>query len=315
MLDRQAGVVARRQLLAIGGRPSDIERLLRRRLLVRLLPGVFLDHTGRPTWEQRAWAGVLFYAPAALAHGSALRAALGPWRMHDDPAPIEVAVDEGRSLRSVPGYRVRRVSHLDAKAQWHLAPPRLRVEEAALDVAARASSEHDAVQVLAEVCQRRRSTPGRLAVALAGRTRLPRGRWLAAVLDDLDQGVCSVLEHGYRSRVQRPHALPAGSGQAPGSTDGRPSRRDVGIEELGVVIELDGRLFHDNAAQRDVDLDRDLEVAADSGETVRLGWGQVFDRPCRTAVLLGRLLARRGWRGEPRPCGSACVAPALRRAS
>ena len=77
LLTDQSGVVARRQLVAAGIVPGGIERMLRRRELVRFLPGVFVDHTGSPTWLQRAWAGVLCYWPAALSGTSSLRAAAG----------------------------------------------------------------------------------------------------------------------------------------------------------------------------------------------------------------------------------------------
>ena len=99
-------MVSRRQVLAQGGSPADIERALRRREWVRLLPGVFVDHTGKPTWLQRAWAGVLFYEPAALAGMSALRAVAGPgWRRHPDHRPIEIVVDVSRTVRPTDGYR------------------------------------------------------------------------------------------------------------------------------------------------------------------------------------------------------------------
>jgi hypothetical protein len=73
-------------------------------------------------------------------------------------------------------------------------------------------------------------------------------------------------------------------------------------------VTVDGRLFHDTARARDVDLDRDLDAAAlASAFTVRLGWGQVFDRPCRTTQRLVLLLRRRGWEGTAVPCGPTCV--------
>jgi hypothetical protein len=71
LLRDQSGVIARRQILGLGHSAAAIERLLRRRELVRILSGVYLDNTGDPTWQQRAWAGVLYYAPAGLAHESA----------------------------------------------------------------------------------------------------------------------------------------------------------------------------------------------------------------------------------------------------
>jgi hypothetical protein len=55
LLAQQSGVISRRQVLAHGGCPADIDRALRRLERVRMLPGVFVDRTGRPTWLQRAW--------------------------------------------------------------------------------------------------------------------------------------------------------------------------------------------------------------------------------------------------------------------
>ena len=76
----QAGVVARAQLRTLDLEPHDIRRLIRRRELSVIHPGVYLDHTGDPTWLQRAWAAVLFCWPAALAAESAMRAARRPRR-------------------------------------------------------------------------------------------------------------------------------------------------------------------------------------------------------------------------------------------
>lgn len=70
----QEGVVSRRQLHRLDYRPHDIERMLRRRELARVHPGVYVDHTGPPSWEQRAWAAVLVHEPAALTRRSALPA-------------------------------------------------------------------------------------------------------------------------------------------------------------------------------------------------------------------------------------------------
>ena len=70
------------------------------------------------------------------------------------------------------------------------------------------------------------------------------------------------------------------------------------------MVELDGRLFHDSAAARDRDLDRDLDAASLGGDrqTVRLGYGQVFGRPCRTAYKLALVMQRRGWAEALSPC-------------
>lgn len=66
-----------------------------------------------------------------------------------------------------------------------------------------------------------------------------------------------------------------------------------------LVLELDGRGYHDDPQQRERDLRRDLAVAATSRPTVRLGWGQVFGDPCHTAAMLARILRALGWPGSP----------------
>ena len=86
--------------------------------------------------------------------------------------------------------------------------------------------------------------------------------------------------------------------------------RDVDYDELGLVVELDGRLFHDSATRRDADLDRDLDAAVAGRSSVRLSWGQVLDRPCRTAGRIADLLQARGWAGAAVRCGPDCPLPA-----
>lgn len=301
LLSRQSGVVSRRQLHDASLQPHDLKRLLRRRDLVRLHDGAFLHHTGTPTWLERAWAGVLLAWPAALCGDSALRAADGPGRSRRDDRIIHIGIDRERSLAVPAGYRLHRLARFDAKVQWNTSPPRVRIEEALLDVASGTSDDFDAIATLADAISARRTTAGRLAEHLASRPRVPRRAFLRDVLDDLDHGTCSVLEHGYLSRVERPHGLPDAARQVRDSLSG-PVYRDVVYADLEQIVELDGRLWHDSVEGRDADLDRDLEAAVDRQGTVRLGWGQVFSRPCRTAVRIGGLLTARGWQGRPVRC-------------
>jgi very-short-patch-repair endonuclease len=304
----QAGVISRAQAHACGEAVWDVRRRLRRREWVRLLDGIYLDHTGEPTWLQRSWAGVLYLWPAALAADAAVRAVLGPgWRRHDDREPIEIAVDRDRHVRAPVGYRVRRTTSFDERVLWNARPPRIRLEDAAVDLAARQPGEFEAIAVLAEICHSRRTTAARVRDAWAARTRLRRRIWLGQVLDDIAEGTCSVLEHGYLTRVERAHGLPSGTRQTPQDVGRGPEFYDVTYARQHLIVELDGRLFHDSARARDVDLDRDLDAASLAGGlTVRLGWGQVFDRPCRTTQRLVVLLRNRGWRGTPVHCGPTC---------
>lgn len=298
LLARQAGVVSRRQLVEAGLAPHDIRRLRRRRDLVALAPGVYVDHTGDPSWLQTAWGGVLALWPAALSHESALHAAgvgRGPG------ARLQVAVDRRRSVTPPRGVRLHRLADLDAKVLWSAGPPRVRVEESAVDVAAEAADDFVAVAVLADAVQSRRTTALRMQHALAGRSRIARRRFLEEVLIDIGLGTCSVLERGYLTRVERPHGLPSARRQVSEASPGA-VYRDVVYPEFDRVVELDGLMFHATAVARDRDLDRDLEVAVSGRATVRLGWGQVFGRPCRTAVRVGRWLQAGGWDGAPIRC-------------
>jgi hypothetical protein len=304
LLTLQDGVVSRRQALTAGLAPHDIRRLLRRREWAPVHPGVFVDHTGPLTWRQRAWAAVLFAWPAALCGASALRADDGPGRRDrvDEHGPIHVAVDRDRSVRPPAEVVVHRLADLDGKARWNLSPPRLRVEEALLDVAAAARDEFRAIAVLADAVQARRTTAPRIRSALDGRTRIARRRFLADVLTDIAEGACSTLEQGYLTRVERAHGLPPALRQALVRNPSGTVLRDVDYEEFGLLVELDGRLFHDSAAARHRDLGRDLDSAVAGGTTVRLGWGQVFDTACHSAARIGRLLNQRGWTGHLRRC-------------
>ncbi len=297
----QAGVLSRGQLTRLGARDSDVRRLLRRRELTRVHPRVYVNHTGPLTWLQRAWAATLACEPAALRDRSALRAAGGPGRRLHADGPIEVAIDHTRRILAPPGVDLRRIVGLDDQVLWNASPPRLRTEHASLRLAAGAASEVDAVAFLADPVGARMTTGPRLAGALRSHPRIARREFLARVIADVGAGTCSTLEQGYLARVERPHGLPFARRQVRESAKG-PLYRDVLHEEFGLVVEIDGRMFHAQARQHDADLERDLDVAATDRATVRVGWGQVFDRPCSTAFKVGRVLQHRGWCGAPRRC-------------
>lgn len=301
-------MVARRQLLDSGLAPHDVRRQLRRRTWTAVHPGVYVDHTGPLSWEQRAWAAVLWAWPAALCDLSALRtkddrAALPTTRADQ---LLHVAVDRHRSTLVTPrGVQVHHVQDLTGRVQWNASPPRLRHDEAVIDLAARLG-DLDAVAVLAQACGSRRTTPGRLLAVLEGRSRVPRRTWLRDVLRDLAEGTCSVLEHGYLERVERPHGLPRADRQRRETGSTKAVYRDAAYGDEALV-ELDGRTFHTDPADRDADLERDLDAACTGAATVRLGWGQVFGRPCTTALKVGAFLAARGIIVSPRGCRPGCA--------
>jgi len=298
LLIAQDGVIARRQALAAGMTPVAIKRLVRRKEWVAVHPGVYVDHTGPLSWRQRAWAGVLACWPVALDGRSSLRAHDGPGRRAAEDGPIRVMVAHDRRVDGPEGVSVRRNRQFDEQVQWNLSPPRMRFEDTIIDLADRARREIDAIAVLADACGSRRTTAGRLRARVDDLSRLSRRAVIGGVLDDVAAGTCSALEHRYLTDVERPHNLPRGSRQDPLVAGGRRMMRDVVYRgrrrSWTQVVELDGRLYHDSAAARDRDLERDLDAALETEHTVRIGYGQVFERPCRTAHKIWLLLRSRG---------------------
>lgn len=251
-LVRQEGVIARRQLLAAGLRPHDLDRLVRRRVLAPLCRGVLLDHTGPPTWRQRAWGAVLALEPAAIVGLSAIHLERG--EVPPPSAVVHVGIDGRRATpAALPGVAVRHLSRLDEVVMWHLGPPRQRIDEAVLDVALGARGRLAAVAALASAVGSRLTTADRLSAALARRPRAARRRWMERLLADVAAGTCSVLEHGQLVRVERPHGLPRAQRQR--AEAGRAGRvyRDAAYGRTAYV-ELDGRL-HERFGTRDDDLD------------------------------------------------------------
>jgi len=302
LLDLQDGVIARHQAVAAGLTEVVIARLVRRREWVRVHRGVFVNHTGPLSWHQRAWAAVLACWPAALDGWSAIRAHEGPGRRRSDPGVVEVMVAHGRHPAAPEGVSVRQSRRFDEQAQWNLTPPRVRYYDAVLDLADRAPRELDAIAVLADACGGRRTPAARLRARLDDIPRVCRRDWLQAILEDVQSGTCSVLEHRYLTDVERPHGLPCAVRQAVASVEGRRMMRDVVYRgrrpAWSQIVELDGRLFHDTTTARDRDLERDLDAALEREHTARLGYGQVIDRPCRTGYKICRLLQLRGWCGR-----------------
>lgn len=297
ILRAQSGVIARRQVLICGYRPTFIRSNVRCRRWALVFPGIYVDHTGPLTWKQRAWSAVLDAEPAALSHSSALRDADSP-----ESDPIHIIVDRRRRVTRRPGVVVHYGSHLDSRVLWNTSPPRMRAEEAVLELAAIASSETHVIAILADSVGARRTTPERLLTAIETRPTIARRAFITDILSDIRDGTCSVLEHRYLMRVERGHGLPTPIRQAP-TNAGRRGLRDLDYPDFGVVIELDGRMAHDNANARDRDMERDLDALVEAERrTIRLGWGQVCGRPCVTARKIAAVLHSHGWTGSLTQC-------------
>lgn len=122
-------------------------------------------------------------------------------------------IPEARRVMPLDNVRMHRRRALNRAETWvHPAetPPRIRVEQSLLDECVRLP-EDEVVGLILRATQRRKTTPGRLEVALAGRSYQPRRSLILDVLTDAESGVASPLEAHYRRRVEAAHGLPIGA--------------------------------------------------------------------------------------------------------
>lgn len=295
LAELQDGALSREQALGLGLTDHVISRLLASGTWQPLGAGIYLTSPGPVPWLAAAWGGL-------LVGGS--RARLGPQasgHLHgliDAPDVVDVLVPltgphrasgPWSFLRERPGARSSRTVG---------SPPRLPVEDAVLDLAAGADPT-EVVRLVTRAVQRRGTRASRTAVALESRRRHPHRTLLQGLLGDVAAGAESALELSYLRDVERPHGLPRGHRQA--SRRGLPYASDVGYDEWHLLVELDGRLGHDDEG-RFRDMWRDNQFTVRALLTLRYGWFDVVDRPCAVAAQVGTVLVQRGWSGSLTRC-------------
>lgn len=183
----------------------------------------------------------------------------------------------------------------------------MRAEIAALRWASAVADDGARINALTDAVNWRTTRADRLVDALKELPRLPHRAFLTELVADLAGGTCSVLEHAYLHHVERAHGLPDGQRQAPRRSAGKVEFRDVLYALFHLVVELDGRSFHSGKQAWDRDHERDLDDLVDGRESARIGWQQVFGRPCSTAGKLALVFRARGWEGAPVRCGTDCT--------
>lgn len=306
LLKRQSGVIASWQAASVGLTSDRIEALVRAGRWQRLGFGVYAAFTGEPSRVAVLWAAVLRAGPqAALSHETAA----GLYGILDDTGQqIHVTVPHERRLQPVAGLVIHRSSRFPQVVDRACRPPRVWVEETIFDLAQDAASFDDVVALLARACQRRVTTPWVLLQAMRQR---PRVRWRKEIgmsLEDVGDGVNSLLEFRYLRDVERAHGLPSGDRQVPGTQHGQQVFRDIRYRRYRVIVELDGKASHPDE-RRWKDKHRDNAAAVDGEVTLRYGWADVNERACETTLEVAAVLRLRGWTGTLRRCGPACKLP------
>src|SRR5262249_27262532 len=158
---------------------------------------------------------------------------------------------------------IHRSSYIEA--DWRFArgvPPHTWVEETVTDLVIAANNFDDAVAWVTAGFQCNRGGEGRLRAGLAARAKLRwRGRLGEGIAMAAD-GRHWPLESRYDVDVERAHGLPPARKQVPFTRpDGSKGFRDRLYDGYGLVVELDGRRYHEGE-RRDHDRRRDNDVAA-----------------------------------------------------
>ena len=303
----QASIVTRQQALRSGMSRSAIVSKVACGRWRQVYPGVYATFDGPMGRDAQLWAIVLYAGKGAqLSHETA--AEVNGFTERRSPL-IHVMIPSARRVRQPRGVVIHRSSYIDPRARFPRGVlPRTFVEETVIDLVSAADNLDDACGWVTTAFGRRMTGEGPLRRALSTRGKL---RWR----DELDEfitaaagGAHSVLEFRYDRDVERAHGLPTASRQVPFTKpDGSRGFRDRCYEKYGLVVELDGKRAHPEE-RRGHDRRRDNDATALGGATLRYDWDDVTRQPCGTAVQVARSLARRGWKGQLRPCSPPCQA-------
>lgn len=304
----QSMVCTHEQASAAGLSPGAIRRLVDSGRWRRLHRGVFQVVAEPPGIAARMWAAHLTLGPLSVAAGAA---AGHHWGLldgeHPAARPVRMLLEDS-IRRTARGIEVRRVQDPLSRAHPSRRPPMLTLEHTVLDLVAIAPSDSDAVEVILRACRLRLTTPDRILRTLRTMLRMPRRGLIESVCADVRGGFTSPLEICFHRKVVVPHGLPRGRAQAPArAVESGTAYRDILYEEFGVIVELDGRLGHEEESAVFRDQYRDNAATLTGAATLRFGWIAVGGQPCPVAAQVSSLLHIRGWGGQPRRCGPGCA--------
>jgi hypothetical protein len=288
---RSLGIVHVRDLAASGISERAVAARVRSGVWWRPLPRVVVLSSSRHlTTEQRRLACLLWLPGCAvLSHTDA--AAI--WGLGDlGTTEVHASVERGHTPRRQPGYAVHRIESLPtADRTRRTGLPITTLERTVVDLHDLLRRPVDRRALIANVFQARRTTAQKmLQVAdrvpkLHHREELVQHVMLAA--DGAHSGgEVDVFEWLVAAGFPRPER------QFPTLVAGRLRYLDAADPILRIAYETDG-LHHGELAQRDADNERDVELAAEWWETVRLTTFRVRREPGRLRDAIARLREQR----------------------
>lgn len=293
LADRQAGIVSRRQVYALGMTRSQVRADLLARRWAKVGRQTLAVHTGPLGERSREWIAVLEAGPRACLDGasSLVVAGLKGFR----PEAIRVSVPRGALVVRVRGADVRQTR------RWHRddlvagGVPRTSNAVAAVRAALWATSLRQAALLLSMTVQQRLATPQELAEAMLRVKRDRRRRFIHEVLLDLMGGVESLGELDVARECRR-RGLPEPSRQVVRRGCGGRYYLDVCWEEWGVVLEVDG-IHHAWAEHLVADALRQNHLTLQGDVVLHLPLLGLRAAPDDFFAQVAAALRSRGWRG------------------
>jgi hypothetical protein len=258
--ERQAGMLAQRQLNQLGVTRSFVRNQLRARRWAQCTSSVFSTTTGPLSRPQLLWRAVLHAGPTALV--GALTAAelhgLQRWPREQ----ITVIVDDELSFEPLDGVRFFRSRRPLVAMRAPGALPVCRLEPAILLFAGYERHRRTAHGAVVATVQQRLTTPTHLGGWLDWLTPLRRSRELRSLLADIGDGVHSLAERDLRRACRTFGVAMPRSQRARHDRAGRRRYTDAEWDLPDgkvLVLEVEGA-FHDDVLQSAADKSRQRKL-------------------------------------------------------
>ena len=283
---KQHGIVARRQLLALGFTRHEVQDRLAAGRLHRIHRGVYAVGHGKLTLRGRWMAAVLACGPEAfLSH----RAALALWDLREAASGLIEVTVRGPGKPGPEGVLVRCTRVLaDADAAEVDGIPVTSLAWTVVDYAAIANQRQ--VRLVLEALERRRIYIGRELDELLERTPNRKGvktlRKATAEMKGPAPWLQSVLEETFRELI-RASDLP--EHEANVLVEGE--LVDALWRHERVIVELDGFAFHKSRAQFEADRRRDAKLQVAGYRVLRITQQRLHDEPEAVLAEIRALLS------------------------
>lgn len=285
---RQAGVVRRSQLLAVGLTRHQIARLLDSRLLTATPHrGVYRAAGAPDSPDSQAWLAVLG-ARAVLSYLSA-----AAW--------CDLPVEQDGRIHVTRQHRQRLLTHERIRVHRTLLVPSAVTTWYGLDVTTRTETLLDCLGWL-RLGAARTLLDRAFQQSWLGRPDIERrldeqtGRWgnrqLARLLRDSRPGAEAESERRLQ-RLLDEAGMGGWKGNHPVVIAGRRFRLDVAFPEHRLDVEVDGWAYHRSKEARDRDIERDNLLTQAGWRVLRFSWEDVVDRPDYVIDVIASVLATR----------------------